>query len=39
MGECRKHYGFGSFLFDIIMTIFTAGFWIIWVFVREMRGR
>jgi hypothetical protein len=39
MGECRNHYGFGSFLFDIIMTIFTAGFWLIWVFVREMRGR
>jgi len=33
----RKKYGFGSFLFDAIMTIITAGFWLIWVFVREMR--
>lgn len=33
---CRK-YGLGSFLFDCIMVCVTAGFWLIWVFVRESR--
>lgn len=35
----RKHYGFGSFLGDCIMTVITGGLWLIWVFVREMRNR
>jgi hypothetical protein len=30
-------YGLGKFLFDTIMTIVTAGFWLIWIFVRELR--
>lgn len=34
----KKQYGIGSFLFDVIMTIVTGGFWIIWIFVREMRN-
>jgi hypothetical protein len=34
-----KHYGFGSFLFDVFMTVITGGFWLIWIFVREMRNR
>jgi hypothetical protein len=34
-----RRYGFGSFIFDCIMTFLTAGFWLIWVFVREMRRR
>ena len=25
--------------FDVIMCLLTAGFWLIWVFVREMRNR
>lgn len=37
--EPRKKYGFFKFLFDVGMTILTCGFWLIWVFVREMRGR
>jgi hypothetical protein len=35
----RKPYGCMSFIFDCIMTIITAGFWLIWVFIREMRRR
>jgi hypothetical protein len=35
----RRHYGFGNFLFDAIMTVITAGFWLIWVVVREVRGQ
>lgn len=35
----RKQYGFFAFLFDIIMTFITSGFWLIWIFVREMRRR
>ena len=33
----RKKYGFFSFLFDVTMVILTGGFWLIWIFVREMR--
>jgi len=32
-----KKYGFGSFLFDAVLTVLTGGLWLIWVFVREMR--
>lgn len=35
----RKKYGFGSFLFDLIMFCLTGGLWLIWIFVREMRRR
>ena len=35
--ERKKSYGFFNFLFDVFMTVITAGFWIIWIFVREMR--
>lgn len=35
----RKGYGFWKFLGDSLMTIFTFGFWLIWIFVREMRNR
>lgn len=38
MSRCR-HYGLFNFAFDVFMTLITAGFWLIWVFVREMRGR
>lgn len=40
MSNCKKHhYGFGNFLFDIIMSCLTGGLWLIWVFCREMRNR
>jgi hypothetical protein len=33
-----RPYGFWRFLLDIFMVCATGGFWIIWIFVREMRG-
>ena len=33
----RKRYGFMNFLGDFFMTCITGGFWLIWIFVREMR--
>ncbi len=35
----HRRYGLFSFLFDILMVTITAGFWLIWIFIREMRGR
>lgn len=35
---CR-HYGFFNFIGDCFMTIMTAGLWLIYIFVREMRKR
>lgn len=35
----RKRYGFWRFVFDAFMTMITGGFWLIWIFVREMRNR
>lgn len=35
----RRKYGFWKFIGDCIMVICTAGFWLIWIFVREMRNR
>lgn len=35
----QKHYGLMRFLFDCVMTVLTAGFWLIWIFIREMRKR
>ena len=34
-----RHYGIFHFLGDAIMTIVTCGFWLIWVFIREMRRK
>lgn len=34
----KKGYGLFKFLFDAVLTICTGGFWLIYVFVREMRG-
>ena len=30
-------YGFWKFIGDALMTCFTAGFWLVWIFIREMR--
>lgn len=35
----RKKYGFWGFMGDLIMICLTGGLWLIWIFVREMRGR
>lgn len=37
--KCEKPYGFFSFLGDVFMVCLTFGFWLIWIFVREMRKR
>jgi len=34
-----RHYGILKFCGDIFMTCLTCGFWLIWIFVREMRNR
>lgn len=39
MTRCGRSYGFLNFAFDIFMTVITCGFWLIWIFVREMRNR
>lgn len=33
-----KRYGCAGFFLDIFLTLITGGFWLIWIFVREMRG-
>ena len=35
----RNRYGLLHFAFDVIMVAITAGIWLIWIFVREMRNR
>jgi hypothetical protein len=35
----RRKYRLRNFAFDIILTAITGGFWLIWVFCREMRSR
>jgi uncharacterized protein YpmS len=35
----QRRYGFWKFVFDCLMTLITAGFWLIWVFIRESRRR
>lgn len=35
----RKKYGLMKFLFDVCLVCLTGGLWLIWIFVREMRGR
>ena len=37
MSNGSNNYGCLSFIGDCVMTILTAGLWLIWVFVREMR--
>lgn len=33
-----RRYSLGNFMFDLIMTALSGGLWLIWIFVREMRG-
>ena len=35
----KKNYTARSFVFDVIMTAITGGFWLIWIFNREARNR
>ena len=32
-----RRYGLFNFLLDVTMTALTGGFWLIWIFIREMR--
>jgi hypothetical protein len=34
-----KRYKLRNLIFDLIMAFITSGLWLIWIFVREMRGR
>lgn len=35
----QKRYGILNFIWDVFMVIITGGLWLIWIFIREMRGR
>jgi hypothetical protein len=35
----RKKYGMLNFLGDLFLIAITGGLWLIWIFVREMRGQ
>jgi hypothetical protein len=35
----RRPYGCMYFLFDLFMICITGGIWLLWIFIREMRGR
>lgn len=37
MGNYKK-YRLRNLVVDVLFTVITSGFWLIWVFVREMRG-
>ncbi len=38
MARTAPKYGLGKFLLDVILTLITGGLWLIWIFVREIRG-
>lgn len=33
----KNGYGLGNLIIDVVLTCITGGFWLIWIFVREMR--
>lgn len=33
-----KKYTIFNFIWDIILSSITGGVWLVWIFVREMRG-
>jgi len=38
MARNARKYGLGKFLLDVILVLITGGLWLIWIFVRELRG-
>jgi len=34
----KKQYKFRHFILDLLLTMFTGGLWLIWIFIREMRN-
>lgn len=39
MSRKTNGYGLGNFIIDIILSLLTGGFWLLWIFVREMRRK
>jgi len=39
MNRNYKKYGIGNFILDCLLVALTGGFWLIWIFAREMRRR
>ena len=35
----KRDYGFWGFAGDLFMVFVSGGLWLIWIFVREMRGQ
>ena len=35
----QRRYGLFNFSLDVVLCLVTGGFWLIWIFVREMRNR
>lgn len=35
----KGKYGVLNFVFDVIMTLIFNIFWLMWIFIREMRRR
>ena len=35
----KRKYGLGKFIIDALLTVFTGGLYLIYVFIREMRNR
>lgn len=33
----KRSYHLHDCILDLLLVLFTGGFWIIWIFVREMR--
>ena len=31
-------YGISNFIGDVLLSIVTGGLWLLWVFIREIRG-
>ena len=38
MSSSNSKYGLGKFIIDVVLTLITGGLWLIWIFVREIRG-
>lgn len=35
----RRNYGCFAFLLDLFLIIITSGLWIVWIIIRQMKGR
>ena len=35
----KRKYKLRNFALDVLMIVLTGGIWLVWIFVREMRGR